>query len=267
MRSTLHRIILYGVIVLSLSGIICGIVFMTKTDKLGFSVLFSLNTGLLAILLASFFIYKILTQKINSSKMAEIAGDIRVGANTYLMRQIRTILIFSPILLILVFVLIGLQTTWKNGLVTALTTIIGIFTSLTAAFVGMSICVRANLRTAASASESKVKPFRLAVMGGSVMGLCITGLSLVVLSVLFIIFKRPEPLVGFGFGASLAALFAQIGGGIFTKSADVGADLVGKVEKNIPEDDPRNAAVIADLVGDNVGDCAGRGCGPHANLC
>jgi K(+)-stimulated pyrophosphate-energized sodium pump len=232
---------------------------MTKVNLLGFSVLFSLNTGLLAILLASFFIYKILTQKVASTRMAEIAGDIRLGANTYLLRQIRTILIFSPFLLILVFLLIGWQTDWKNGLMTALTTIIGIFTSLTAAFIGMTICVRANLRTASSANESKTKPFRLAVMGGSVMGLCITGLSLVVLSILFMIFGRPEPLVGFGFGASLAALFAQIGGGIFTKSADVGADLVGKVEKNIPEDDPRNAAVIADLVGDNVGDCAGRG--------
>lgn len=232
---------------------------MPRVNQLGFSVLFSLDTGLLAILLASFFIYKILNQKIASSKMAEIATDIRVGANTYLLRQIRTILIFSPFLLIIIFLLIGLQTDWMNGLITAMTTIIGIFTSLTAAFVGMAICVRANLRTASSAEESHTKPFRLAVMGGSVMGLCITGLSLIVLSILFMIFGRPEPLVGFGFGASLAALFAQIGGGIFTKSADVGADLVGKVEKNIPEDDPRNAAVIADLVGDNVGDCAGRG--------
>lgn len=256
---TKRKVILYVVVILCISGVISGVIFLPRVNKLGFSVLFSLNTGLLAILLASFFIYKILNQKIVSNKMAEIAGDIRTGANTYLFRQIRTILLFSPVFLITIFLLIGWQTDWKNGLITAVTTLIGIVTSLTAAFVGMSVCVRANLRTASSAEESKTKPFRLAVMGGSVMGLCITGLTLIVLAILFIIFGKPEPLIGFGFGASLAALFAQIGGGIYTKSADVGADLVGKVEKNIPEDDPRNAAVIADLVGDNVGDCAGRG--------
>jgi K(+)-stimulated pyrophosphate-energized sodium pump len=123
----------------------------------------------------------------------------------------------------------------------------------------MSVSVRTNLQTADIANEGKGSPFRIALFGGSVMGFCITGLSLIVLSVLFSIFKDPDSLIGFAFGGGLAALFAQIGGGIFTKSADIGADLVGKIEENIPEDDPRNAAVIADLVGDNVGDCAGRG--------
>ncbi len=259
MKLSWNKVFLFATAIIALSGIILGLFSIPKADKLGFQLLFSLNTGLFAILLACFLIYRILTQKIKSSKMAEIASDIRIGANAYLTRQVRTILIFSPILLLLVFGLISWQTGWQNGLLTAFTTIIGIFTSLTAAFIGMSVCVRANLRTASSASESKTMPFRLAIMGGSVMGLCITGISLVVLAILFTIFKRPEPLVGFGFGASLAALFAQIGGGIFTKSADVGADLVGKMEMNIPEDDPRNAAVVADLVGDNVGDCAGRG--------
>ncbi len=119
--------------------------------------------------------------------------------------------------------------------------------------------MRTNVQTADIANEGKRSPFRIALFGGSVMGFCITGLSLIVLSVLFSIFKDPNSLIGFAFGGGLAALFAQIGGGIFTKSADIGADLVGKIEANIPEDDPRNAAVIADLVGDNVGDCAGRG--------
>ncbi|MDI7275756.1 MAG: sodium-translocating pyrophosphatase, partial [Anaerolineae bacterium] len=119
--------------------------------------------------------------------------------------------------------------------------------------------VHANVRTAEDATDSPLRAFHTAVSGGSIMGFSIIGSSVVVLSLLYLIFRKPEPLVGFGFGASLAALFAQIGGGIYTKSADVGADLVGKVEKNIPEDDPRNPAVIADLVGDNVGDCAGRG--------
>jgi len=123
----------------------------------------------------------------------------------------------------------------------------------------MNAAIRANGRTAQEALASVQRAFLTAVLGGSVMGFSITGFSLVALSLLYYVFRDPDTLVGFGFGASLAALFAQIGGGIYTKSADVGADLVGKVEKNIPEDDPRNPAVIADLVGDNVGDCAGRG--------
>jgi len=144
---------------------------------------------------------------------------------------------------------------WK----VAVTAVCGVLTSLLASYIGMSVSVRTNLQTADIANEGKQSPFRVALFGGSVMGFCITGLSLIVLSVLFSIFKDPNALVGFAFGGGLAALFAQIGGGIFTKSADIGADLVGKIEENIPEDDPRNAAVIADLVGDNVGDCAGRG--------
>ena len=210
--------LLYSLMAFSLVMIVLGIFYIFKVQEPLKQVLFSMNTGFLAILLASFFIYKILSQKIKSNKMAEVAGDIRKGANTYLTRQIRTILIFSPLLVLVIGFLLGWQA--------ALTTIIGVVTSLTSAFVGMSICVRANLRTADSVGISRHRPFQMAIIGGSVMGLCITGLSLVVLSVLFLVFKRPEPLVGFGFGASLAALFAQIGGGIFTKSADVGADLV-----------------------------------------
>lgn len=213
--------------------------------------IYSIIVGLLAIFLALFFIQKIINRKVSSSKMSEIAGHIKSGANAYLRRQIRTILFFVPVLFVFLWIILG----WK----VALTSVFGVLTSLAAAYVGMSVCVRANLQTADKASKSITDSFLTAVQGGAVMGFCVTGFSLIILSILFLIFKDPEMLVGFGFGASLAALFAQIGGGIFTKSADIGADLVGKVEKNIPEDDPRNAAVIADLVGDNVGDCAGRG--------
>jgi K(+)-stimulated pyrophosphate-energized sodium pump len=208
-------------------------------------------TGMGAIVLAGSFAYVILRGKVTSDGMSAVASFIRDGANTYLLRQIKTILYFSPVLFVFLLAFLG----WRE----AVTAVFGVLTSLLAAFVGMSVSVRANLRTADAAHTSRMASFRLAVLGGAVMGLCITGFSIIVLSALFLLFRRPEPLVGYGFGASLAALFAQIGGGIFTKSADVGADLVGKVEEKIPEDDPRNAAVVADLVGDNVGDCAGRG--------
>lgn len=213
--------------------------------------IFSFLIGFFAVFLAAIFAYQILSPEVRSQKMAEIAGFIRLGANTYLKRQIKTILFLCPFLFAFVLFLFGLKE--------AISAIIGVSTSLLASFIGMSVCVRANLRTADVAEESSSLSFRTAVLGGSVMGLCIIGFSLMILSVLLSVFRVPYALVGFGFGSSLAALFAQIGGGIFTKSADIGADLVGKIEEKIPEDDPRNAAVIADLVGDNVGDCAGRG--------
>jgi len=211
----------------------------------------SLVIGGVTIFSALLIAYPIVTATAKSKKMTEIAGYIRQGANAYLFRQIKTILWVTPCLYLALHFTLG----WQAGL----TSVIGVFTSLLSALFGMSICVRANLHTADAANGSLLKPFKIAFNGGSVMGLLITGFSLSILSILFMIFKDPNSLIGFGFGASLAALFAQIGGGIFTKSADVGADIVGKVEANIPEDDPRNPAVIADLVGDNVGDCAGRG--------
>jgi len=211
----------------------------------------SLISGLLGIALAAYFILRITLRPVVSTEMIEVASDIRTGAQTYLRRQIRTILLVTPFFAALLYWILD----WKA----ALTAVFGVLTSLLASYIGMSVSVRTNLQTADIANEGKREPFRTALFGGSVMGLCITGLSLIVLSVLFSIFRDPDALIGFAFGGGLAALFAQIGGGIFTKSADVGADLVGKIEENIPEDDPRNAAVIADLVGDNVGDCAGRG--------
>ena len=188
---------------------------------------------------------------IRSQRMREIAGFIAVGVRTYLSRQFRTVLLSTPFLAIVIYLF--------NGPWFAATFVLGVFTSLATAFVGMSAAVRANVKAAQDATASPAQAFDTAVLGGSIMGFSITGFSLVVLSGLYYVAKDPGVLVGFGFGASLAAFFAQVGGGIFTKSADVGADLVGKVEKNIPEDDPRNPAVIADLVGDNVGDNAGRG--------
>ena len=211
----------------------------------------SLISGLLGIALAAYFILRITLRPVVSTEMIEVASDIRTGAQTYLRRQIRTILLVTPFFAALLYWILD----WKA----ALTAVFGVLTSLLASYIGMSVSVRTNLQTADIANEGKREPFRTALFGGSVMGLCITGLSLIVLSVLFSIFRDPDALIGFAFGGGLAALFAQIGGGIFTKSADVGADLVGKIEENIPEDDPRNAAVIADQVGDNVGDCAGRG--------
>ncbi len=211
----------------------------------------SLVCGVLGIALAVVFILKITRRPILATHMQIVADDIRISASAYLNRQIRTVLLVTPFFAALLYFILGWQA--------AVTAIMGVLTSLLAAYVGMSVSVRTNLQTADVAREGKSSPFRVALYGGSVMGLCITGFSLVVLSILFSIFKTPESMIGFAFGGGLAALFAQIGGGIFTKSADVGADLVGKIEANIPEDDPRNAAVIADLVGDNVGDCAGRG--------
>jgi K(+)-stimulated pyrophosphate-energized sodium pump len=211
----------------------------------------SLAAGVMGVALAGYFILRITTRPVKSAAMAEAASDIRDGAKTYLKRQIKTILMVTPFFAGLLYFLLD----WKA----ALTAVFGVLTSLLASYIGMSVSVRTNLQTADIANEGKRSPFRVALFGGSVMGFCITGLSLIVLSILFSIFKDPNALIGFAFGGGLAALFAQIGGGIFTKSADIGADLVGKVESNIPEDDPRNAAVIADLVGDNVGDCAGRG--------
>ncbi len=211
----------------------------------------SIGSGFLSIATAGYLFSLLRRAKARSERMAEIGSAISIGVKTYLSRQLRTILLITPVLALVLWRALSLSI--------ALTFILGVFTSLMTAFLGMNAAVRANVKTAGDALDSPQHAFQTAVVGGSIMGFSITGFSLVALSILYFLFRNPDPLVGFGFGASLAALFAQIGGGIYTKSADVGADLVGKVEKNIPEDDPRNPAVVADLVGDNVGDCAGRG--------
>ena len=234
---------------LGVSVLIVSIILMVTLDMQLYAV--SMAAGLMGIALAAYFILRITLRPVKSESMAAAAADIRNGAKTYLTRQIKTILMVTPFFAALLYWILD----WKA----AVTAVFGVLTSLLASYIGMSVSVRTNVQTADIANEGKRSPFRIALFGGSVMGFCITGLSLIVLSVLFSIFKDPNSLIGFAFGGGLAALFAQIGGGIFTKSADIGADLVGKIEANIPEDDPRNAAVIADLVGDNVGDCAGRG--------
>lgn len=211
----------------------------------------SLLTGIIAVFLAFRFLLIIRKEPKPIGKVGEIAHYISTGAKSYLLRQLKTISLVTPFL----FVALLLLFNWQVAFISVL----GVFVSLLGSFIGMFASTYVNSRVTNSASESTGWAFRLAVLGGSITGLCVTGLSLFVLSILYLIFKDYTLLIGFGFGASLAALFAQIGGGIFTKSADIGADLVGKVESGLPEDDPRNPGVIADLVGDNVGDCAGRG--------
>ena len=202
----------------------------------------------------AFLTWSVYREDPGTSEMREVARYIRNGAKTYLKRQYRTILLFVALVslpIAIIFRSVEVLISFYSG--AAL--------SLVAAYIGMNIAVRANVRTTRAALESSARAFTIAFRGGAVMGVSVVGLSLLGMSVLYLAYgaKDPSLLVGFGFGASLAALFAQLGGGIFTKSADIGADLVGKIEENIPEDDIRNPAVIADQVGDNVGDCAGRG--------
>ena len=216
-----------------------------------FQLVFPLFIGMCAILVAVSTAVSIVRKPAGTARMTQVAGYIQIGTRAYLNRQFKVISWSIAILSAGVFLLFG----WKA----TVTCVLGALLSLLAAYFGMNMVVRSNVRTANAARESSSRAFRIAFLGGSIMGLCVTGLSLVGLSLLFIPIGEPEALVGFGFGASLTALFAQIGGGIYTKAADIGADLVGKAEMNFAEDDPRNPAVIADLVGDNVGDCAGRG--------
>jgi K(+)-stimulated pyrophosphate-energized sodium pump len=210
-----------------------------------------LTVGLAAIAIAFGLLLFIRKEPKVSDEIAEIAGYIATGARAYLKRQIQTIALITPLLFLLLLLLFNSKV--------ATVSVLGAFTSLTGSVIGMSASTYVNSKVTSASARSSNRAFRLAVLGGSITGFCVTGLSVCVLSILYVVLQDYQIIIGFGFGASLAALFAQIGGGIYTKSADVGADLVGKVENNLPEDDPRNPAVIADLVGDNVGDCAGRG--------
>jgi K(+)-stimulated pyrophosphate-energized sodium pump len=210
----------------------------------------ALVVGSFAMLAVAYLAWSIRREPVKNTRMAEVAGYIRTATRAFIKRQYKTIAVFIALVLIPLSVF-----EWR----VAVAFVFGAFLSLLAAFIGLCVAVEANVRSAGAAESSLAKAFALAFSGGAVMGLSVVGLSLLGVGTLYLFYKSPTLIVGFGFGASLAALFAQLGGGIFTKAADIGADLVGKIEQRIPEDDPRNPAVIADLVGDNVGDCAGRG--------
>ncbi len=215
-------------------------------------------SGIFAILFALFLAFYVNRFEIGTEKMREIYAAIREGSKAYLIRQYKLIGIISAILAVVLYLAFDLQGHGGRPLV-SVSFIIGAFFSLAAGYVGMDVATRANARVAYAAREGVELPLRISYYGGLVMGLFNVGLSLLAVTGLYYLYGEPELIVGLGFGASLSALFAQLGGGIFTKAADVGADIVGKVEAGIPEDDPRNPAVIADNVGDNVGDVAGRG--------
>jgi len=210
-----------------------------------------LIAGIVGILFAVYLAASVLKQDKGTARMQEISAAVREGAMAFLKREYKTVAIFA----VIIALILGFIINWNSGV----GFIIGAIFSAAAGFIGMNISVRANTRVANIAKEGVPKALSLAFKSGAVTGMCVAGLSLLGLSIFYIWFRDPTLMVGFAFGACLLSLFARIGGGIYTKAADVGADLVGKVEKGIPEDDPRNPAVIADQVGDNVGDCAGMG--------
>ena len=212
-------------------------------------VLFAVAGGAAAIVFAVVLIALVLREPRGNARMQEIAAAIQEGASAYLNRQYAVIAVIG----VLIAVVIGVAINWE----TAALYILGAVLSAAAGYVGMNIAVRSNLRTAEAARSGLNKALQVAFRGGAVTGFMVVGLGLLGVAAAYYVFKDPESLVGLAFGASLVSVFARLGGGIYTKAADVGADLVGKLEAGIPEDDPRNPAVIADNVGDNVGDCAG----------
>lgn len=209
--------------------------------------------GILTLLFAVYLAVKVGRQDAGNDKMKEIAGAISEGARAFLTAEYKILVIFVAVLFLLIGVGIG---SW----VTAVCFVVGALFSTLAGYFGMNVATKANVRTANAAKESGMnKALSIAFSGGAVMGMCVAGLGALGVSVVYILTGNVDVLSGFSLGASSIALFARVGGGIYTKAADVGADLVGKVEAGIPEDDPRNPAVIADNVGDNVGDVAGMG--------
>ncbi len=214
--------------------------------------------GITALVFSLYLAWLITRFEVGNPKMKEIHDAIREGSKAYLKRQYKTISIISITLMIVLYIAFDLFEHQGIPFI-SFAFIIGASFSLLAGYVGMDVATRANARTAYAANYGLDKPLKLAYYGGLVGGLFNVGLSLLAVTALFYLYGKPELIVSLGFGASLSALFAQLGGGIFTKAADVGADIVGKIEAGIPEDDPRNPAVIADNVGDNVGDVAGRG--------
>ncbi len=234
--------------------------------------------GVAAILFALYLARDVLSRDTGTPAMEDVAGTIFEGAVAFIRRQYTTIGVLALVGAVVIFVIISVFETQQVadtsvfgvdlGWRTAVAFLVGAACSMASGIIGMYISVKSNVRTAAAARRSLVEAVQVAMRGGAVSGFLVVALSLLGVWGIFAAFggldsatvnQAPFLIVGFGFGASFVALFAQLGGGIYTKAADVGSDLVGKVEKGIPEDDPRNAGVIADLVGDNVGDCAGRG--------
>ena len=208
--------------------------------------------GALALIFAFVLTSRINKQDAGTERMKEIAGSIAEGARAFLFAEYKILVIFAVVLFVVLFLL--------RGLPTALCFVVGAVFSTIAGYCGMNVATKANVRTAAAAKDAGMaKALSVAFSGGAVMGMCVVGLGLLGVAAIYAITGNADILFGFSLGASSIALFARVGGGIYTKAADVGADLVGKVEAGIPEDDPRNPAVIADNVGDNVGDVAGMG--------
>jgi len=239
-----------------------------------------LPAGIIAVLFALYLARDVLGRDTGTKAMEDVAGTIFEGAVAFIRRQYTTIFGLAIVGALLIGALITLIETpdvadvqnlagLPIGILTAIAFFVGALCSMASGIIGMFISVKANVRTASAARRSLVEAVQVAMRGGAVSGFLVVALSLLGVWGIFTIYstiipdvtvaQAPFLIVGFGFGASFVALFAQLGGGIYTKAADVGSDLVGKVEKGIPEDDPRNAGVVADLVGDNVGDCAGRG--------
>jgi len=214
-------------------------------------IIFALISSIIAIVYGLFLIRVVLKKGTGDAKMQAIAKAIQEGASAYLNRQYKTIGVIAVVL----FLIIGFVP--MLGWTMAISFIFGAILSAVAGYIGMNVSVRANVRTTEEAKKGLKEALSLAFKGGTVTGLLVVGLALLGVTVFYMITGDVKSLIGLSFGASLISVFARLGGGIFTKAADVGADLVGKVEAGIPEDDPRNPAVIADNVGDNVGDCAG----------
>ena len=209
--------------------------------------------GIIALLFAAYLTRKVGKEDPGNERMREISGAISDGAKAFLTAEYKILIVF----VIILFVMIGLGV---GNWVTAVCFVVGALFSTAAGYCGMTVATKANVRTANAARESGMnKALSIAFSGGAVMGMCVAGLGVLGVSLIYVITNNVDVLSGFSLGASSIALFARVGGGIYTKAADVGADLVGKVESGIPEDDPRNPAVIADNVGDNVGDVAGMG--------